>query len=235
MQAIILAGGIGTRLRPYTNVLPKPLMPIIDKPILEIVIRQLRSFGFRDIVLCVGHLSSLIRSYFGDGEKWNVDLRYSLEDKPLGTSGPLSLIEDLEENFLVLNGDVLTDLDFSQFFRYHIQTRGIATIAYCKKEILVTLGVIEDDEDHRILEYREKPILSYKASMGIYCLNKEALAHIPRHERKDLPDLIGDFIKTGLTVSGYPFSGTWLDIGRIEDYEQAIVEYEQAPQKYLRE
>lgn len=233
MQAVILAGGQGTRLKPYTSVLPKPLMPLVDKPVLEIVIRQLSRFGFRKIVICVGHLASLIQTFCGDGSRWNVEIRYSVEDKPLGTSGPLSLIGDLEPNVLVMNGDILTDMDFGHFMRFHIERKGIATLAYCQKDITVTLGVVEDDADHRIVSYKEKPVISYKASMGVYCLQKAALSYLPRNQRKDLPELVADLIKAGYPIAGYPFRGTWLDIGRMDDYEQAAVEYEQSPGKYL--
>lgn len=235
MQAIILAGGQGTRLKPYTNVLPKPLMPLVDKPVLEIVIRQLSHYGFRRIVLCVGHLSSLIQTFCGDGGRWGVDIQYSVEDKPLGTSGPLSLIDDLEDNFLVMNGDILTDMNYSEFMQYHLERNGIVTLSYCQKNITITLGVVENDERDRILSYQEKPVISYKASMGLYCFKRTALKFLPRNERKDFPELILDLIGAGHPVSGYPFRGTWLDIGRMDDYEQATVEFERSPEKYLPE
>jgi NDP-mannose synthase len=232
MQAIILAGGKGTRLKPYTNILPKPLMPIGDMPILEIVINQLRKSGFNKITLAVGHLHHLLQSFFGSGSRFQINIEYSLENKSLGTAGPISLIDKLEENFLVMNGDILTDLNFASFMEYHILKKGIATLAYCKKDVPITLGVVDIDESNRLINYREKPILSYYASMGIYCMNKKILDFIPKGEYKDLPELMLNLIKEAIPVYSYYFDGIWLDIGRVEDYEQAIEIYDRNQKKF---
>lgn len=233
MQAVILAGGKGTRLKPYTSILPKPLMPIGDMSIIEIVIRQLKHYGFNSIILSVGHLSHLIQSFFGDGERWGVEIKYSIEDQPLGTAGPLSIISGLDENFLVMNGDVLTDLDFSAFMKCHIEKGGQATLAYCKRDITVSLGAVEVDETEKLTDYREKPVLSYKASMGIYCMNKVVLDFLPAGKYKDLPELMIDLINRGKIVYAYPFRGMWFDIGRAEDYDLAISEFEKNKNRFL--
>ena len=233
VQAIILAGGKGTRLKPYTNVLPKPLMPIGELPILEIVIRQLKYYGYSKIVLSVGHLSHLIQSFFGDGDRWGVEIEYSIEDKALGTAGPLSIVEDLNEDFLVMNGDILTDIDFSLFMEYHRKKAGAATLAYCKRDVTIPLGTVESDESDKLLKYTEKPTLSYNASMGIYCMNKVILDFLLKGQYKDLPNLMTDLIEKHLDVYTYPFQGIWLDIGKMEDYDLAISQYEQNPGSFL--
>jgi len=211
MQAIILAGGKGTRLAPYTTVFPKPLMPIGDMPILEIVIRQLKKHGFTKIVLAVGHLAGLIEAYFGS--KWGVEITYSREDEPLGTAGPLALIDDLDEIFLVMNGDLLTNIDY--------------------KDVPISLGVLELDGEGNITDYVEKPTLKYKVSMGIYIFNKNILNYIGRGKYLDFPDLIKTLIQNGENVSGYMFEGYWMDIGRHEDYAKVLDEFESVKDKLL--
>lgn len=233
MQAVILAGGKGARLRPYTSVLPKALMPIVDMPIVEIVLRQLKHYGFNTIIIAVGHLSHLIQSFFGNGKQWGVEIKYSIENQPLGTAGPLTLISDLDENFLVINADVLTDLNFSTFMKYHIEKGGHATLAYCKRDITVSLGSVEVDETDKLTDYKEKPVLSYKASMGIYCMNKIVLNFMQTGKYKDLPELMINLIKKGMIVYTYPFRGMWFDIGRTEDYDIVICEYEKNKNRFL--
>ena len=147
MKAVILAGGRGTRLAPYTTVLPKPLMPVGERPILEIVISQLQNHGFTDIVLAVGHLAGLLEAYFGDGKRFGVDIAYSLEKKPLGTAGPLSLVEGLTERFLVMNGDVLTGIDYSDMLAHHERAGTIATVAVHPRSVKIDLGLVERDGD----------------------------------------------------------------------------------------
>lgn len=222
MQAVILAGGKGTRLKPYTTVFPKPLMPINDKPILEIVIQQLQSHGFDEIILAVGHLSELIMAFFGDGSKFGVKIKYSKEDKPLGTVGGLGLIkEQLNETFLMMNGDVLTTLDFSDLVNYHKRNRAISTIALNKRQVHIDFGVIESDNNNRIFKYTEKPKIDYLVSMGVYVFDKRVLEHIEPNCYLDFPDLIKKLIAKGETVKGYLYDGYWLDIGRPDDYERA--------------
>lgn len=233
MQAVILAGGKGTRLRPYTAILPKPLMPIGDIPILELVVGQLKRAGFTEIIMAVGHLASLIQAYFGDGSRSGIKIRYSHEKEPLGTAGPIALIEGLEPPFLVMNGDVLTNLDYRDFARYHQQESCTATIAMYSKPVNITLGVIEANETSDITDYIEKPTLHYQVSMGVYAFSESVLRYIEPWKYLDFPDLIKSLLANGEKVKGYPFKGIWLDIGRKEDYEQAIEVFEGSRDEFL--
>jgi len=226
MQAIIMAGGKGRRLRPYTTILPKPLMPIGDIPILEVVIRQLKYYGFTRITFAVGYLAELIQTFFGTGEKWGLEISYSKETKNLGTIGPLSLIEKLDDQFLVMNGDILTDLNYREFYQYHNKSKSLVTIATFRKEVKIDLGVLETDENCFLQKYIEKPTLDYQVSMGIYMMNREILDFIPHNEYLDVPSLMEKLMKAKIPPRAYPFEGRWLDIGRKEDYERAIEEFE---------
>jgi NDP-sugar pyrophosphorylase family protein len=222
MKAVILAGGKGTRLKPYTTVFPKPLMPIGDKPILEIVVRQLKSQGFDEIIIAVGHLAELIMTFFDDGSKFGVEIDYSRENKPLGTAGGLGLIKkELNETFLMLNGDVLTTLDYSDLVNYHKRNGAIATVALNKRDVHIDFGVVEIDDNNSIVGYTEKPKIDYLVSMGVYVFDPKVLEYIRPNEYLDFPDLIKKLISNGETVKGYIYDGYWLDIGRPDDYEQA--------------
>jgi NDP-sugar pyrophosphorylase family protein len=190
MKAVIIAGGKGTRLKPYTTVFPKPLMPINDKPILEIVIRQLKSHGFDEVIITVGHLAELIMTFFGDGSKFGVKINYSREDKPLGTAGGLGLLkQELSETFLMMNGDVLTSLNFSDLVSYHKRNDAIATIALNKREVYIDFGVVELDDSNSIAGYIEKPKIDYLVSMGVYVFDPRVLEYIRPNEYLDFPDL----------------------------------------------
>jgi len=226
MQAVILAGGKGARLKPYTVTFPKSLVPVGDLPILEIIIMQLAKAGVTNIIMTVGHLAGLIESYFGNGARWGVTIRYSTEEKPLGTAGPLKLINDLRDNFLVMNSDTLTDLDFRIFFNFHVQSGAMVTIATYKKEQEIDLGIIRHDKDNIITEYIEKPVSEYLVSTGIYSFRKTALEHIPDGIYFDFPDLIKKLIGEKEKVLSFPHNGYWLDIGRPADYEKACEEFE---------
>jgi len=221
MQAVILAGGKGTRLLPYTTVLPKPLMPIGEKPVLEIVLGQLKHAGFRKIIIAVGYLESLIQAYFGDGRRFGLDITYSIEGKPLGTAGPLGLLDHLEENFLVMNGDVLANLDLSKLYRKHLRSKAICTVSVFSKSVPITLGVLDVSPKGLVTKYTEKPTLKYDVSMGIYIFNRRIQDFIPRNKHLDLPELITTLIRKKETVQTFAFRGEWLDIGRPEDYEVA--------------
>ena len=225
MRAVILAGGKGTRLAPYTTVFPKPLMPIDDVPILEVVVRQLRHHGIRRLTFAVGHLAELLMAYFGDGSKYGVEIEYSREEQPLGTAGPLKLIPALTGTFLLMNGDVLTDLSYTELIASHRASDAVATIAMHEREVKIDLGVIETDECHRVTGYLEKPSHQYRASMGIYLFEPRVLEFIGDGERLDFPDLILRLIAAGEVIRGVPYGGYRMDIGRHEDYAQAVEEF----------
>ena len=221
-QAVILAGGRGTRLRPYTIVFPKPLVPVGEHPILELVIRQLAEHNFKDITLAVGFLAELIMAYFGDGSRWGVRLSYSREEQPLGTAGPLALIKErLHQPFLVMNGDLLTDLSFSDVMRYHVERGGVATVVLAHRSVKIDFGVVQVDAEQRLMGWSEKPELSYLVSAGIYIFDPAVLTHIPVGQRLDLPQLVMGLVKDGKPVNTYVHEGYWLDIGRPEDLQRA--------------
>jgi NDP-mannose synthase len=247
MRAVILAGGKGVRLAPVTQVIPKPLVPLGGKPILEIILRQLQCHGFHRITLAVGYMADLIQAYFGDGGKFGVHLDYSYESEPLGTAGPLALIDALEETFLVMNADVLTDLDYRTLVDYH-QTHGaIATVSACERQVTIDLGVIIRDGGCRIQDYVEKPSVTHLVSMGVYVFEPAILQFIRNKGDGpgiqddnsklstqqpetigylDFPDLVKRLLYLGQRVIFYPFNGYWLDIGRHEDYGRASEEFE---------
>lgn len=226
MRAIILAGGKGVRLAPLTDVIPKPLVPLGGMPIMEVVIRQLKAHGFRNITLAVGYLSELIKAYFQDGSRWGVEIDYSYESQPLGTAGPLALIKGLDETFLVMNADVLTNLDYQEALRYHQQHGDLATICAYQRQVKIDLGVIIPDGAGRIKDYVEKPTTSYLVSMGIYFFEPQVMDFIPPGKYLDFPDLVRLLLQAGHTVHYHPFAGYWLDIGRHEDYATAAAEFE---------
>jgi NDP-sugar pyrophosphorylase family protein len=221
-RAIILAGGKGTRLKPYTISLPKPLVPIGEMPILEIIIRQLSFYGFNHITITINHFADIIQAFFGDGKKWNVKIDYSLEDKPLSTMGPLTLIDDLPENFLIMNGDVLTNLDFNQFYNEHIKNKRNFTIGAFKILEKVEYGVLHANEKSELIKFEEKPVNEYLVSMGVYIMNKNNLKYIPKNKFFGFDHLMHTLIENNMLPSIYEFNGYWLDIGRPEDYEKAI-------------
>ena len=210
-------------------------MPINDQPILEIVIRQLASCGFNDLTIAVGHLAGLIEAFFGNGKKFGVTIEYSREDKPLGTVAPLSLIKNIPENFLFMNGDVLTTLDYKKLVQHHINNKGMVTIAMHKKEINIDLGVMEFDSDEVLTKYTEKPTMYYQVSMGIYVFNKDVLRYIPEDTYFDFPDLIQVLLKNGEKVVCYPSDDYWLDIGRSEDYQKANDVFSKLKDQFLKD
>ena len=235
MKAVVLAGGKGTRLAPYTRILPKPLMPIGDMPILEVLIRQMKSAGITDVTLTVGHLAGLLRAYFQDGGEFGVNIGYSLEEFPLGTAGPLALLDGLDESFLVTNGDVLTTLPLSDLVAFHQEHRAAATIAMHQREVKIDFGVIQCNGGSEIVGYIEKPCYEYSVSMGIYVFEPRVLAYIPHDCYLDFPDLVLKLIAAGEKVLGYPFSGYWQDLGRRDDYEQANREFAHMRAQFLPE
>ncbi len=233
-RAIILAGGKGTRLRPFTVVYPKPLMPIGESPILEVIIKQLAGAGFTHITLAVNHLAEIIKSFFMDGSKWGIRIDYSLEDKPLGTMGPLKLIKDLPHHFLMMNGDILTDLDYADLYDRHVRHDEMFTISSYDRDQLVDYGVLETAEG-RLLGLREKPRMNYEVSMGVYVVSKRVLDFIPDNVAYGFDNLMYDLVKAKQSVAVRRYSGYWLDIGRPDDYAQAIDEFESMRTRFIRE
>jgi NDP-sugar pyrophosphorylase family protein len=232
-RAVILAGGKGTRLAPYTTVFPKPLMPLGETPILEIVLHQLERHGFRDVTLAVGYLASLIEAYFGDGSALGLSLHYSREDEPLGTAGPLALVDGLDAPFLVMNGDVLTTLDYGAFLDAHIASGVVATISTFRRTQTVDFGVIETDANGMVSGYFEKPTSEYLVSMGVNALSPAALELVSPGERLEVPELVLRLVAAGLPVRSLLFDGYWLDIGRHDDFARAQVEFGAHAEEFL--
>jgi NDP-mannose synthase len=235
MKAVVLAGGKGARLRPYTTVLPKPLMPIGDMPILEVLLRQMKRAGVDEVVLTVGHLAQLLQAFFLDGGQWGLNIQYSFENQPLGTAGPLSLIEGLDETFLVTNGDVLTSLDLRELIAFHRAQGGIATIAVHRRKVKIDLGVVQWNGGNTIAGYIEKPVYDYTVSMGLYVFEPRVLEFIPRDRYLDFPDLVLKLIAAGEKVVGYTFDGYWKDLGRPDDYEEAARDFAEMQAEFLPE
>jgi NDP-sugar pyrophosphorylase family protein len=233
VPVVIQAGGKGTRLYPYTKVLPKPLMPVGDSPILEIVIRQLAAHGFRNLNITIGYLGEMIRLCCGDGSKWGVRIQYFAEDRPLGTMGPLLRVPGLDQPFLVMNGDLLTDLDYAAFYRWHLAHGTHLSVATFMKPVTISLGVLQTDEAGRVVGFAEKPTRHFACSMGVYCMNPELLALIPKDRAFGFDDLMHVILERGLEARAYPFNGTWMDIGRPEDFAAACELFEKEPQRFL--
>lgn len=222
--AVILAGGRGTRLRPFTVTLPKPLVPIGETPIIEITIRKLAEARFDVATLAINHMGDLIRAYFGGGERFGIELRYSLEREPLGTFGPLRLLCDLPEHFLVMNADIITDLHLGDFLDRHIASGASFTIAGTKREQVLDFGVL-GVEAGRLIGFSEKPTVTHTVSMGIYGVSRHALPFIPEQGPFGFDQLMHAMVAAKERVDVYQHGGYWLDIGRPEDYEKAIREF----------
>lgn len=236
MKSVILAGGRGTRLAPFTYVLPKPMMPIGENTILEILLRQMKRAGINHVVLTVGHLAGLMQAFFQDGAQFDLDITYSFESKPLGTAGPLALVPGLGQTFLVSNGDVLTLLNINDFFKFHHEQGGICTIAMHERQHKVDLGVIEmDGNNHQVTGYQEKPVLDYMVSMGMYIFEPRVLQYIPKDDYLDFPDLVRKMLDAGEKVVGYPYDGYWMDLGNHEDYIQANKDFDNMRSQFLPE
>jgi NDP-sugar pyrophosphorylase family protein len=233
MKAVILAGGKGTRLAPYTKILPKPLMPVGDMPILEILIRQLKREGVDEVVLTVGHMSGLLKAFFSDGEQLGLRIRYSYEETPLGTAGPLAQVQGLDDTFIVANGDVLTNLRVSEMLRFHKEQNAAATIAMHRRKVKIDLGVILCNGGPDVVGYIEKPTYDYSVSMGIYIFEPRVLSYIPPGEHLDFPNLVHKLLGAREKVVGYSFEGYWQDLGRPDDYEQANLDFEQMRDEFL--
>ena len=236
MRAVILAGGKGTRLVPYTYVLPKPMMPIGDKAILEILLRQMKRAGVNHVTLAVGHLAGLMQAFFQDGAQYDLDITYSYETKPLGTAGPLANISGLDQTFLVSNGDVLTLLNIAELVKFHKDQGSICTIAMHERQVHIDLGVIEQNNgEYVVTGYVEKPTLNYRVSMGLYVFETKVLEYIPQGEYLDFPTLVKTLIANGERVLGFPYSGYWMDLGNPEDYNQACKDFKSMRSQFLPE
>ena len=231
-RAIILAGGKGSRLRPYTVVLPKPLMPIGEYPILELVVRQLIKNNFDHITMCVNHQAELIKTFFGKGERWGIEIDYSHELEPKGTMGPLKNIDDLPNNFLVMNGDILTNLNFEKFYFDHVNSNQIFSISSFIRKQKIDYGVLNCDSDNFLNGFVEKPLYEFNVSMGIYMLNKKIIDFIP-NEFFGFDTLMKKLLQSGHKVKVDQFNDYWLDIGRPDDYMKAIEDFESMKHIFL--
>lgn len=221
MKAVIQAGGKGTRLRPYTLILPKPMMPVGDLPVIEMLLKWLRRNGIERAYITTGYLGHLIRSLCGDGSQWGMSLAYSEEPEPLGTVGALDLLrQDLDETFLVLNGDLITDLDIRAFLAFHRQHQALVSVATTEKVVKIDLGVI-DAEGPRMTGFREKPTMKFRVSMGVYLMEPAILEHIPSGVPFGFDNLVLNLLDKSLPVYTYDHQGTWMDIGRPEDFQKA--------------
>lgn len=237
MHAVILAGGKGVRLRPYTTLLPKPLVPIGDRySILEIIMRQLAGCGFRTTTLAIGHLGHLIRAYVGDGSQWGLErVDYATEESPLGTIGPLLALRDqLPENFLVMNGDILTDLDYADLLGHHLQSGAQLTVATHPRQVKIDFGVLTSSEG-RITEFTEKPTMDYRVSMGVYGMTASVLDRYTPGLPLGFDELVLDLLAADAGPAEYRFDGRWLDIGRPDDYDRANADFELLGPALLRE
>jgi NDP-sugar pyrophosphorylase family protein len=232
-MAVILAGGKGTRLKPFTMTIPKPLLPLGDAPILEVVLRQLAQTGIRRVVLTLGHMAHLFAAVIGDGKRFGLDVEYCTEDQPLGTAGSLRLIDNPADEMLVMNGDILTTLDFSALLRHHRESQAQATIALHKRSVHIDYGVIEQDANGHLDRYIEKPVIDYRVSMGINIVSARALDLIPENRKFDMPDLMLAIKSAGSRVACYLTDCYWQDIGRFDDFEQASNDYAADPARFV--
>ncbi len=238
MQALILAGGKGTRLRPFTFAFPKPLLPVGEIPIIETIVRQLSFYGFKDIIISLGYLSDYIKIFFSDKSKIpeGVNINYIKEDKPLGTSGPVGLLgSQMDENILVINGDILSTINYSDMLQYHIDRNAVLTMAVGKKEVKVSLGVVDLDDNNQLLDFREKPTFVFNDNMGVYIYNKKALKYIPKNERLDLNHLALNLINDQQPVYGFRCDECyyWIDVGQHADYDKANEDFKKFREKFL--
>ena len=233
MMAIILAGGRGTRLKPYTMTIPKPLLPLDDVPILEVVLRQLAAVGVTRVVVTLGHMAHLFAAVIGDGSSFGLHIDYCTEDKPMGTAGSLRLIEELDDNFMVMNGDLLTTLSYSELFDAHLKQRAWGTIAIHKREVKIDYGVVETTDKGLLKDYIEKPTIPYEVSMGINVLSRNCMGFIPKSGKFDMPELMLAMHRAGRTVTCFKTDCYWQDIGRFDDYQRASADFADDRSRFL--
>lgn len=234
LRAVILAGGKGTRLRPLTAVFPKPLVPLGTKPVIEILLHRLRSCGIVDVTLCTGYLSELLQAVCGRGQRFQQRIDYVREDQPLGTAGPLSQVARLTEPFLVMNGDLLTTLNFRRMIEFHRRQRADITIGAFPREVRIDFGVLQSDAEGTFHGYQEKPTFSYEVSMGVYVMGRAVMKHVRPGERLDMPELVLKVHAAGGKVCCYREQCRWLDIGRMDDYAEAQEQFSRDETAFLR-
>ena len=235
IETVLLAGGKGARLHPYTAIFPKPLMPLGDMPVLEVLLRRLSHFGLNRATLCTGHLAEMIQAFFGDGGRFGVRLRYSREDQPLGTAGPIGLVDDLTDPFMVMNGDLLTTLNFHELLAAHQSQNADATIATYRRDVQIDLGVLKVAPDGTLADYLEKPVHHFEVSMGVYVFSRRVRERIEPGRRLDIPELILGLKNEGKRVICHRCDCTWLDIGRADDYAEAQEQFQRDRAVFLPE
>ncbi len=233
MRAVVFAGGLGTRLQPYTTILPKPLVPVGERPILEHILRRLHACGAREVDLCVGHLGELIQLYFSQTNALpdDLELRWHREEEALGTAGALRLVPGLDGTFIAMNGDILTTLDYAELVEFHERSGAALTVATHAKQVDIDLGVIETDGE-RIVGFREKPQLAYEASMGIYAYESRALSHRPESGAFQFPQLLGRLLEAGEPVAAFRSKAEWFDIGTFGEHQRAVEAFERSPEVF---
>lgn len=233
MKAVIMAGGIGSRLQPFTYVLPKPLIPLSDIPILEITIRQLAFYGFRSVTLALGYAAELIKAYFSDGSKWGIDIHYVVESKPMGTAGALSLLGEFSNPVLLMNADILTDIDFRLLYNFHLESNALATVALYEHKQLSKYGVITVSETGQLISYQEKPIRTELVSTGVYIISPTALLYMTT-STQDMPQLVASMIDNNEVVCTQLHQGIWKDIGNPEQLQEARQLFAGRPSYFLK-
>lgn len=231
-RAVVITGGKGSRLTPFTHSMPKALLPIGDYPVLEIIVRQLKYFGFTDITLSVFHFGEIIEAYFDNGRRWDVNINYSVEEFPLGTAGPLKLIANLPDNFLVINCDILSSLNFRTMFSDHMVNNNLFTVAAYKKSYKIPYGVLQSDNANRLIKLEEKPD-TLQINAGIYVATKVVLDHIPKNQPFGMHNLMNALLDNSLPVSIYPFEGYWQDIGSEDEYTRAMTDFRLKEYAYM--
>lgn len=229
MEAVILAGGIGSRLKPFTMSIPKPLLPVGEMPIIEVLLTQLSNSGIKRVHLCLGHMAPIFQSYLGDGSKYGLKIGYVFEDKALGTAGALRLIDTQEKSVLIMNGDLLTNFDFLEFYNKHLMNKADASIGVAARKVLIDYGVVIHNSDQFLEGFDEKPTLQYEVSMGINIINTDMIKLIPVDEKFDMPDLLLRIISHGGRVYCHQSDCYWQDIGRIDDYQKASADFVENP------
>ncbi len=234
MHAVILAGGLGTRLRPFSITIPKPLLPLGDRPIVDILLTQLSLHGYSSVSICLGYMAPLFQAMIGDGSKWKMKIDYVLEEQPLGTAGALRLIKNLPEHFLVVNGDTLTSLNFGLLYCSHVKSEAVATVFSARINEYVDYGVVEFDSYGTLKSYTEKPTNVYHVSTGVYALSRNIMEHDNGIGRLDMPDLFRRAMEAGQKIYCHREDSVyWRDIGRFDHFEAASKDFQEKPELFF--